>query len=347
VSPRQVDRNWQIPPPAPDTDALMRAAVQGGTWAIGRTLDSLLPTHPDYRALEAALVRALAATPPDDPLALAARERRLTAIRADLERWRWLPREVPGRRIEVRIPFQRLDFHLGDGRVERFTAIVGAPRTTTNSLVDVARSVVFNPTWIAPRRIALDELLPSLRSDPAAMEAQGFELVAADGTAVPPTAVDPASLTRSGFAWSVRQRAGERNALGRVKFPLTNRWAIFLHDTANRQLFGREMRALSHGCVRVQDPLRLARLMLADTGGWTDARIAEATVPGGAERGVRVASPVPVWLVYLVTEPDAAGGLSVAPDIYGLDTALVKALDQPRAPEAAFGIRLNTRVAMP
>jgi L,D-transpeptidase YcbB len=341
--PRFADPDWKIAPPVIDTEALLRRALGGE--GVEAVLNSLSPTNREYQNLQLALLRETAARPAD-AAATRAQAQRITAIRADLERWRWLPRKLPDQRIEVRIPFYTMRLVRPGASDERFNVIVGAPSTRTLSMISQMNAVVLNPTWTPPRGIAMREILPGMRANPASYAARGFELVSADGTAVSPTAVDLSTATADTFDWTIRQRSGSNNALGEVKFPLNNRWAIYLHDTASRDLFSRQMRALSHGCIRVQNPLLLAEKLLGPSGTWSMERLRQTTA-NDTETPVRLAAPLDVMLVYLTTEEALDGSLTFAPDVYRRNPAMVRALDAQRRADTVRGISFDGRISSP
>lgn len=215
---------------------------------------------------------------------------RRRAILANMEMWRWEPRDMGARRIEVNVPDFSVTLIEGDTVVHRARVVVGRPDTPTPIFSDLMRYVVINPSWQVPDSIIKKEMLSKLGS----LGRRGFEVKTVNGRI------------------TVRQLPGERNALGRLAFMFPNDHAVYLHDTPAQSLFDEEARAFSHGCVRVEDPVRLAELVL----GWPESQI-EATF-GPKERSVFLPRPLPIHIEYFTEFVDEYGELRERPDIYGL-----------------------------
>ena len=285
--PGRID--WWVADPdlnAEKQDALLRSAL--AAHAIGPALDGLLPTHPQYAALKAAL----AATPASDE---AKRER----IRLNLDRWRWLPRDLGAKYIIVNVP----GFHatLVENGVNRWKqrAIAGKLSTPTPQLNALATGVILNPWWEVPKSIEHE-----------AAGKKGFvPVVGADG-----------AIQR----W--RQPPGPTNALGQVKFVMPNSKAIYLHDTNARSRFNDATRALSHGCVRTEHILDLATQLLGDDNGeWTPDRI-EAALDSKKTVQASFVKPVPVYIVYFSSAALNDGRIVDYKDLYGRDSKALAAL---------------------
>lgn len=257
--------------------------------------------------------------------------RRVEQIELTLERWRWLPRDLSEPTILVNLPEQRLRALRveGDELVPDLTlrVVVGAAFDhQTPLLVATLSHLLFHPFWNVPERIAREELLPLFRRDPGAFAAEGFELTATTGedpAVVPPTPENLARLERRELR--LRQRPGPRNALGQVKFVFPNRYDVYLHDTPGRAAFGASRRDLSHGCVRVEDALGLARWVLRDQPEGT-AEGLRALLDDPAPRRVDVRRPLRVLLLYGTAVATRDGRLLFFEDLYGHDAALGRAL---------------------
>ncbi|WP_237067592.1 L,D-transpeptidase family protein [Microbulbifer guangxiensis] len=238
---------------------------------------------------------------------------RAHTLAANLERLQQMPREPGERHILVNIP----DFSLRlmeNGREQyRMRVVVGKPEHATPQLTTRMTRVVFNPVWRVPPSIALRELLPK---GSAALRARGFKLVSHSGRAVPFTAGNIAGIRRGKV--SLHQKGGPENALGRVKFIIPNREAIFLHDTNSKHLFKRPQRAFSHGCIRLEKPLEFARMMLLEQNNWEPAR-AEKYLNTARTRAVTLKTPLPVYIAYWTAWVDEDGLLQFRPDIYDRD----------------------------
>jgi murein L,D-transpeptidase YcbB/YkuD len=231
----------------------------------------------------------------DAGLGFAAFARQRAAILANMEMWRWEPRDMGERRIEVDIPDFSVAVMDGDEVVRQARVIVGKPETPTPVFSSVMRYVILNPSWRVPDSIIKKELMSKL----GALSRHGYEVKTVGGR-----------LT-------VRQLPGDDNALGRVAFMFPNDHAVYLHDTPRRELFDEGARAFSHGCIRVEDPLSLAEVVLGgEASKWTEERIEEAV--GGPEKTVFLPRPLPIHIEYFTESVDEFGELRERPDIYGL-----------------------------
>ncbi len=255
---------------------------------------------------------------------------RVRQIELALERLRMTPLPAAERFITVNVPefMLRAWEHEGAAAHERFAmrVIVGKALDTRTPLFDENMLwIEFNPYWNIPRSITRRETLPKLHANPGYLAAQGMEFVGPGGERS--TAVTPEMLAAvEDGAWRVRQRPGRLNALGDIKFVLPNNQAIYLHHTPSVGLFNRARRDFSHGCIRVEEPVELAHWVLADDSDWSEARIRDSM---GRSRTItaRLPTPVPVLIVYR-TATVQDGRVHFAPDLYGQDALLERALQQ-------------------
>jgi len=254
---------------------------------------------------------------------------RVEQIELALERWRWLP-EIGPQLVGVNVP----EFALYAVRREqpgvsgedllRMKVIVGrAFRTETPNFVGRMNEVVFRPYWNVPLSIARGEVVPKQRRDPGYFGRQGFEIVDGSGTRQPANASTLSAVAAGTLR--VRQRPGPKNSLGLVKFLFPNRYSVYLHGTPAVSLFARARRDFSHGCIRVEDPVALAQWVLRDDPAWTRERIVEA-MNGDASISVRLATPIPVFVVYATVVADDDGTTRFFADLYGQDAKLSKLL---------------------
>ena len=268
-------------------DGLLRSALAAHD--IRNALDSLLPTHPQYAALKLALEKT--------PVSETAKRNR---IRVNMDRWRWLPRDLGEKYIIVNVP----GFHatLVENGVNRWKqrAIAGKLSTPTPQLSAMATGVILNPWWEVPKSIEKE-----------AAGKKGFVPVkGADG-----------KIQR----W--RQPPGPTNALGQLKFVLPNSKAIYLHDTNARSRFNDSVRALSHGCIRTQHIVDLATELLGDDGGtWTPEKI-KATLASKKTVQASFVKPLPVYIVYFSSAALLDGRIVDYKDLYGRDSKAMAALD--------------------
>jgi L,D-transpeptidase YcbB len=248
-------------------------------------------------------------------------------IDANLERWRWLPRELPETYIRVNIAdFSLRAIERGE-EVLRMDVIVGRPYRRTPTFSAPLRYLVFNPFWNLPRRIAIQDKLPQLREDPIAMAVQGYEARAEGSTEwVPVDAIDWRGIEGRDFRYHLRQRPGPLNALGRVKMMLPNEHAVYLHDTPTRDLFARQERSFSSGCVRLSEPFELARWLLQRDGRQQEAERMNEILEAAGPEVIYLREPVPTYLVYFTAMAQHDGQISFRRDLYGRDDAIVAAL---------------------
>lgn len=253
---------------------------------------------------------------------------RAAQLALTLERLRWLPPLPRGRTIAVNLPTYRLwAFDSSDtvapARLEMRIIVGTAARTPTPLFIGQMRYLELNPYWNVPRSIAVGEILPKLARNGAYLRENDMELVAADGRVLADDATGLAAL-RDGAA-RVRQRPGKQNALGALKFAMPNPMNIYLHSTSATELFDRTRRDLSHGCIRVEQPVALAEFVLANPQSWNTAAI-EAAIGSGRTRTVTLPAAVPVVLFYATAVTERDGRTLFAEDIYRRDAALIEAL---------------------
>jgi L,D-transpeptidase YcbB len=252
-------------------------------------------------------------------------ETRIRQIELNLERYRWLPSDFGKRYILVNIPDFRLYAYDKGKETLTMRVIVGDEYgNATPVFADSMTYIVFRPQWDMPRRILVDEVIPKVRDDIYYLAKHGYEVVDTANNEVisDPSSIDWSDLDTAQIHFRVRQKSGAGNALGNVKFMFPNQYSIYLHDTPADHLFDRSKRTLSHGCVRVEDPVKLAGYVLARQGDWDEEKIREAIEPPGAGEvspiSVDLEHPVPVYLVYL-TAFVRDGVLQFRDDPYGKD----------------------------
>ncbi|HZB26648.1 MAG TPA: L,D-transpeptidase family protein, partial [Vicinamibacterales bacterium] len=261
---------------------------------------------------------------------------RVRQIALNLERWRWLPRDLGERHILVNIPEYRLEVWEGGTVPLSMRVVVGKKDTPTPIFADDMTYVVFSPYWNVPAEIVKNETVPSALRDPAFLDRTNMEVLDKSGKPVDPSSIDIAEVGEYRF----RQRPGSANSLGLVKFMFPNSYNVYLHDTPADSLFARATRSFSHGCVRVEQPDKLAQYVLRDQPDWTPERISGA-MQAGEERTVKLSGPLPVYLGYWTARISADGILQFRDDLYGIDarqtTLLTRTIEKLRlrAAEAA------------
>ena len=254
-------------------------------------------------------------------------EQRIDQIRVNLERIRWHPDAETHDLILVNIPaFKAHVIH--DGRIVWTTdVIVGDPEDKTPVFQSMLKFVVFNPTWTVPHSIASEELLPKIKQDLSFLRRGNYDLLDSSGNIIDPSSVDWSAVSKRSFSFTLVQKPGPANELGRVKFMFPNEYSVCMHDTPAKSLFTRTKRALSHGCIRVAEPLGLAEVLLGSEK-WTRDQV-DSQLKSDKTNTVVLAEPLPVHVVYWTAEVDDLGAMHFYDDIYEWDAKVLEALDKP------------------
>jgi murein L,D-transpeptidase YcbB/YkuD len=232
-------------------------------------------------------------------------------IIANMERWRWLPRDLGKAHVILNIPDYTLQVYNHGASIWKTRVVVGKPGThATPLLSETMKYITVNPTWNVPPSIVYNEYLPALQQDPTVLKRMGLNLVQNKDGSV-----------------HISQPPGEANALGRIRFNFPNKFLVYQHDTPDKNLFAHAKRAYSHGCMRVQDPAKYAEIMtgLGIPGhGYTEAQI--KGMYGRSEIDLKFTNPIPVHITYQTAFVDESGNLQIREDIYGRDSTLLAAL---------------------
>ena len=265
-------------------------------------------------------------------------EERIEQIMMNMERWRWIPKRLVPKSLDqkyiwVNIPEYKLYVYEdpdGDPEAERsykevmsMNVIVGKTMHSTPIFSEKMEYVVLSPYWNVPNSIVEKEIAPGMLREPGYLERQNMEIVTKekDPKPIDPFSIDWASVTEKNFPYMVRQRPGPKNSLGTMKFLFPNEHAVYLHDTPGGQLFSQTQRGFSHGCVRLEKPMELAKYVLKDMPEWTESKIRE-TIDGGEEVWITLPKKIQVYLVYFTTWVDKDGNIHFREDIYGHDKKL-------------------------
>jgi murein L,D-transpeptidase YcbB/YkuD len=307
-TPMEARKQWFVVDPDADqfpTGKVMSEAIASGD--IAGALAALNPTVPDYAALR----EALAKTP-------AADTKRRTLIRANMDRWRWLQRELGGQYLLTNVPEMQLRLTVNNKIIRTYRTIVGKPTSPTPQLAETVEGVIFNPTWTVPQSIVKGEGL-------------GAKALANPAWAL--ANHNKATKAANGFI-TVVQQPGPDNSLGLMKLDMPNPHSIFLHDTPNRNLFAQDYRALSHGCVRTERALELG-MTIAILGQGASKEEAVAISTSGEYTRVPVKKSVPVYIMYFTIARDIDGQLRTFNDIYGRDVPVLASFAKPRVPNRA------------
>lgn len=302
-TPMSGRKQWFVMDPDADrmpSAKVLRQAVQSGD--LAGTLQSVAPVHPDYAVLKKALAGAGPGTS------------QYRQIQANMDRWRWLPRDLGGQYLMTNVPEYQLRLTVNDKIMATFRTVVGKPgRTATPQLAELVEGVILNPTWTVPQSIVKGEGLGAkVLGNPAWAKQAGYT----------------ATRGANGFV-TVVQQPGPGNSLGKMKLDMPNKHAIFLHDTPSRHLFGAAERALSHGCIRTEDAVKLA-LTLAILQAGITAEEGLALLNSGKYTRVPFKKQMPVYITYFTMATDIEGKLSSFKDIYGRDDAVVASFNAAR-----------------
>ena len=314
VSRNNIELPQALPEPA---DILGRIADAADA---GQALDAFSPPQEPYRKLKAMLAQ-LRGRP---GAAKGDASRQIETVVANMERWRWYPRDLGTDHVIVNQPdFTLVVMHNG-AQVWTTRIVIGKPTMPTPLLSETMKSITVNPTWHVPASIVHNEYLPALAQDPTVLDRMGLR------------------VSYSGGEVQITQPPGDGNALGRLRFNFPNRFSVYQHDTPDKHLFGESFRAYSHGCMRVQDPAKYAEVLLniaRPHERWAAERI--KGMFGSAEQDIAL-PPTQIWvhITYQTAFVDAAGKLQIRPDVYGLDSRTLAAIKGERgAIESAPGQR--------
>ncbi|MBB5708288.1 L,D-transpeptidase family protein [Sphingopyxis panaciterrulae] len=271
---------------------------------VPMTLTGLDPVHPTFALLKSAL--ATAKTPAEE-----------NAIRVNMERWRWMPRDLGEGYVVSNVP-EYLTRVVRNGTViATHKAVVGKASTPTPQLNPMATGVIVNPTWTLPRSIINEGIGATIANNPASARRQGY------------------TWTGKGKTLSVVQQPGANNALGVMKLEMLNPHAIYLHDTPSKGAFAATKRAFSHGCIRTEKALHFSGLMAVMFAGATPEEFGEVVASGKTKR-FEFTQPFPVYVAYWTMVPDGKGGLKKLADLYGRDAPVVASFAEPGRPTAAL-----------
>ncbi|MDG2003724.1 MAG: L,D-transpeptidase family protein [Novosphingobium sp.] len=266
-------------------------------------LAGLAPTHPDYLALK----EELAVTPADDA-------GRHSLIRANLDRWRWLARDLGKAYLITNVPEFQLRLVVNDKIIRTYRTVVGKPgRSATPQLSETVSGVVFNPTWTVPQSIVRGEGLGRrVLANPAWARSKGYK-----------------ATRRANGTIYVVQQPGPGNALGLMKIDIPNPHAIYFHDTPSKSFFNREVRAFSHGCIRTERAVELGMTMAILGANMEPAEAARISRSGKYTK-VKMARTFPAYITYFTFARDIDGALKSFGDIYGRDKPVLNSFNEPR-----------------
>ena len=253
-------------------------------------------------------------------------KQKIDQIRVNLERARWVFHKLPPDYIEVDIAgFQAYDI---EGANINWTSKVqvGKPFRKTPVFKSKIKYIVFNPTWTVPPTILRKDILPKIKKNPGYLSKMKISVIDRKGRTVDPNSVNWSQYSK-GIPYTLRQEPGPHNALGRIKFIFPNKYFIYLHDTPSRSLYGRQNRAFSSGCIRVENNIELAEILLNDPAKWNRESI-QSLIDTNKTRRVNLPKPKPVMLLYVTIRVDENDNFIFIKDIYERDRQVLDGLNE-------------------
>jgi L,D-transpeptidase YcbB len=279
------------------------------------------PANWEYRLLQQGLAGWIQQPFPTDSLAY--RERRFRQIAINLERWRSEPL-TDSLYLLINIPAFQLQVVRNGEVIRSHRVIVGKPASPTPTLRSQIRYFTTSPDWHVPRSIAVNEMLPRIRQNVGYLAQNNLYLYDAGNRMVDPQGIDWGTVTAKNFAYTIRQSAGCDNALGNIVFNFSNPYSVYLHDTPNRTLFAKPQRALSHGCIRLENPQQMAQWLLENDGAASSVPDLENCLAQQIRKQFILKRPIPIHLRYHTVSTEGET-LQFHKDLYGLDTPLLNA----------------------
>jgi murein L,D-transpeptidase YcbB/YkuD len=263
---------------------------------------------------------------------------RIDQLRVNMERARWVFQDIEDDYLLVNIAAFEASLFRSGTRVWSARTVVGKPFRQTPVFKSKITYLVFNPTWTVPPTILREDLLPRVKNDPGFLNRQNMTVFDRAGRIIDPHSIAWSTLDPGKFPYTIRQEPGANNAMGKVKFMLPNPYFVYLHDTPDRKLFERADRSFSAGCIRVENAIALAELLLGDSRKWDGSAIASA-IDSRRTRTVPLTRPMTTMLLYWTNDVDAAGNVYFLKDVYDRDRAVLEALDGPFvfSPPTGFG----------
>lgn len=253
---------------------------------------------------------------------------RIDQLRVNMERARWVFDDYEDTYLWINIAAYDAAMFRHGRRIWSARTVVGKPFRETPVFKSKITYLVFNPTWTVPPTILREDILPRLKDDPGFLERQNMKILDLDGNAIDATFMQWDTVDARKFPYMIRQEPGPGNALGRIKFMLPNPYFVYLHDTPQKELFQRPDRSFSSGCIRIENVVELAELLLDDPRNWDHKAILDA-MRNGRTQSVSLATPVTALVLYLTNEVDEAGNVRFLNDVYNRDGVVLEALNGP------------------
>ncbi|HTV71288.1 MAG TPA: murein L,D-transpeptidase [Rhizobiaceae bacterium] len=246
---------------------------------------------------------------------------RLEKVKLALEQIRWLPSDLGSPRVFINQPAYMASYIEGGEAKLTTRVVIGLPSNQTSFFYDEIEQVDYNPYWGVPRSILVNEMLPRLLRDPGYLDRAGYEVTDGKGRRIPSSSVNWGAYGAN-IPYDVRQTPSEANALGELKILFPNKHAIYMHDTPSKSLFERDMRAFSHGCIRLADPRGMAAAVLGTSRDYVAEKI------GQGHSSEKVGRKIPVYVSYFTAWPDLSGKVGYFADVYDRDARLKTAIEK-------------------
>ena len=263
-------------------------------------------------------------------------ENRIRQIELNLERWRWLPQNLGNPYIMVNIAGYGLEVVENESPVLTMKIIVGTAYQKTPVFSGKMTYVEMNPYWNVPHSIATEETLEKIQKNPEFFAKENMKVFTAgqNGETVNPASIDWSALSENNFPFRLRQEPGPRNPLGRIKFMFPNKHNVYLHDTSDPQLFRKERREFSHGCIRIEKPMEMAEFVMRGSKEWPIENI-KAVLKTKETTVANLPKPIPVHILYFTAWGNGDGTIHFLEDIYRRDERLNRALQPKTKPARA------------
>jgi len=338
VDPKLLLKPGQSSPELPKIIALIErkatadfATKNAVTLAINRNseayVDALVPLVKE--AQEAAGLKGDGVIGPRTVQALAgvSRADRITKVEVALEQLRWLPSELGARRVVINQPAYTAAYFENGAEKLSMRTVIGKKSNQTSFFQDVIEQVDYNPYWGVPQSIIVNEMLPRLRRDPGYLDRAGYEVTDSKGRKISSSSIDWGAYGGK-VPYSIRQTPSEANALGELKILFPNKHAIYMHDTPQKALFNRDVRAFSHGCVRLAQPREMAAALLGKDVSYVARKLA------AGHSAEKIPGNIPVYVVYFTAWPDKTGVVQFYNDVYDRDARVMDAIETTEAARA-------------
>jgi murein L,D-transpeptidase YcbB/YkuD len=246
---------------------------------------------------------------------------RIKQIMINMERLRWFPDQVEDDFLLINIPEYKLHVFENKQKVMDLKVIVGKEATRTSIFKGNISQLILNPYWNVPTSIVRKEMLPKLKQNSNYLSKNNMELLSGN-TIIDPSTVNWNKYTSS-IPYSIRQKPGDDNALGKMKFIFPNNFSIYLHDTPSRSIFNESKRAFSHGCIRVENPMKLAQYILRNNQKWNSDNL-QSSIESKKTISIQIKPSLPVYIVYFTAWIGNSGEINFRNDLYNMDNQLEK-----------------------